>query len=142
MSRLAILNMFIGFVAVSFATAGGFFVALEAEQLFKTKEFAINNWHLTLMKSAHGHLNLYGYLHILFGVTLPYSRCPNKIKLVQTLGLAMGTLTMGLLVSLRAFQEVPKNQNLMGFLIGCLLFTSLISISVHCVGLGMKLMRV
>lgn len=141
MPRIALANCLFGFIAISLATASGFFVAREAEFAYASAGTMPATWQFVLMKSAHGHLNLYGMVHILFGLTISHSRLPSTLKLFQSWALAAGTLTMGLFVFLRSFTNGPLDSEMMGQVMGLLLSASLASMLSHCLGLGIKLAR-
>lgn len=142
MPRLSLANFLIGFVAITLAFSGGFFIVTDAEKAFLHDPALMTSWQYTLLKSAHGHLNLFGYLHILFGLTLPYTGLSQRVKLWQTLGFLLGTLSMGVLLFLRAYNmPVLEAVDWLGGAIGGFLSLSLAALLVHCYGLGSKLMR-
>ncbi len=141
MSKVGILNIFIGFVVVVLASCGGFFLVTDAEKAFLyDKEFLLS-WQYTLFKSAHGHFNLFGILHILMGLSLPYSKLNKSRHIYQTVGLFVGTLTMGVLLILRGFLGVSKGLDGLGVVIGINLSLALIALITHCYGLGKKLTK-
>ncbi len=142
MPRLSVVNLLIGFMVIVLASCGGFFVAYEAEKSFIFNGQVMQAWPFVLMKSAHGHLNLYGFLHIAMGLSLPYSQIGRRGELWQTVGLALGTFAMGFLLLLRAWQGVPSSQwNLLGIVIASALMSSILALIAHCYGLALKLFR-
>lgn len=141
MPRIGIVNILIGFFAILLASCGGFFLATEADKAFLMDKQLLNSWQYTLLKSAHGHLNLFGMLHILVGLSIPYSQLSKSYLVVQTCALCMGTLTMAVLLLSRAFSGIPEGQDLLGIFIGINLTAALGSLILHCYGLSLKLLR-
>src|SRR3989338_11119514 len=118
MPRIGIANILIGFTVVVIASCGGFFLATEADKAFLLDKQILESWQYTLLKSAHGHFNLFGMLHILMGLSFPYSKISSRIQFLQTCGLFLGTLTMGILLFYRAFSGVPLGRDILGIVIG------------------------
>ena len=141
MPRLAILNMIIGFIIVLFSASAGAFVALEMTQSFLNEPDQINGWFLTLSRSAHGHFNLFGYLHILFGLSLNYSLLSPRAKAVQTEALSLGSIAMGPLMILRAFEEPSMSPTPLAITVGLFLSVALLAIGAHVLGLALKFAR-
>src|SRR4051812_12910773 len=102
MPRLGVLNMMIGFLVLSIAAAAGPFLATDITAGYLHDKALLETWSLLLQKSSHGHTNLFGTLHVLFGLTLPYSALGNRVKKLQTIGLALGSLGMGPVLLVRA----------------------------------------
>ena len=140
MSRIALTNMFFGFLAIIIASLGGFFLASDANKAFLINRELLQSWEYTLMKSAHGHLNLFGILHILMGLTMPYSVSSKTIHIAQSIGLGLGTLTMGILMFFRARLNIPQGSDLLGIVIGVLLMTALCALGLHSYGLLRKVL--
>ena len=141
MARLAILNMFIGFCIVAVAAAGGPFIATILTEGYLRDEKILTDWLLTLQMSAHGHTNLFGMLHIIFGLTLPYSIWSGRTKKWQTVGIAAGAVAMGPVMLVRAWLGPSESMDPTEIAIGALLSLSLLAISSHAVGLGAKYFR-
>jgi hypothetical protein len=141
MARLALLNMLIGFVVVAVAAAAGAFIATSLTNGYLKDQQILTSWLLTLQSSAHGHSNLFGLLHIVFGLTLPYSNMTSRMKLLQTIGLGAGTFAMGPLMLTRAWLGPVEGVDLTEVLIGSCLTLALAAIALHAIGLGSKLMR-
>lgn len=142
MSRIGLLNILFGFTVILLASSAGFFLATEAEKAFLLDVKSLSSWEYTLFKSAHGHFNLFGILHILLGLTLPYSRWKAKFLLWQFGGLALGTLTMGGLLFLRAsLGAVSHWQEGLGIVIGVNLSFALLAIASHCYALLLNFLR-
>ena len=141
MPRLALLNMIVGFVIISLAAAFGTFLATDMTEMFVHDPAALSNWQTTLQQSAHGHSNLFGMLHIVFGLTMPYSVLNNRIKSLQTMGLFMGVMAMGPGMLIRA-NQIPNNEfDLTGVVIGILLSACFAAICMHIFGLTRKFMK-
>lgn len=141
MSRLAIFNAAFGFLWIALAAMGGSFIAIDITEGFINDPSALSSWQLTLMRSAHGHSNLFGMLHIAFATTLAWSRLSLPIKKAQTVGLVLGSLCMGPLMVLRSYLPVPMGVDLMGILVGVLLTAALLAVASHSYALFARLSR-
>jgi hypothetical protein len=141
MNRIGILNMIIGFTILFLAASGGGFVAFDMTTGFLKDPAILESWELALLKSAHGHSNLFGMIHIMFGLTLPYSEFSSKWKKRQTLGLFLGSLAMGPGMMIRAFKGPTESTDLTGILIGIALSASLLTLVSHSAGLYSRLNR-
>lgn len=139
MPQLAIVNMFIGFLVIFISASAGSFIAFDLTEAFvKNQEFLLS-WELILKRSAHGHFNLFGLIHIVFGLTLSYSKLPNKVKKLQTLALGMGTLAMGPGLLLRAHQGPSLELDVLAVVVGTCACFALLAIVSHAFGLYVKL---
>lgn len=141
MQRIALVNMIFGFSAIILASLGGFFLATDADKAFLMNKELLQSWQYTLFKSAHGHLNLFGILHILIGLTMPYSKLPLRLLNMQSLGLMIGTLCMGFLLIFRGYLGISEGLDILGITIGICLSIALLALIVHCSGLIMKLFQ-
>ncbi len=141
MSRLSILNMALGFFVLFFAACAGAFVAFDMTQAFLHDLKQLNTWEMTLLQSAHGHSNLFGILHIVLGLTLPYSPLTARWKHIQTLGLFGGVLAMGPGMIMRALAGPSEFFAALRLSIGVGLSMALVSIGTHAAALFYKLMR-
>ena len=141
MPRLAIVNMMIGFILLTFAGLGGSFIANDLTQGFLKDAAQVHNWQMTLLSSAHGHTNLFGMLHIVFGLTLPYSALPSKVLRWQTVGLGTGSFAMAVLMVLRAGFGPSDKLEALELLTGAGLSLALIALASHAAGLGLKLLK-
>ena len=139
MARLGILNMFIGFMTLFLAACGGTFVAFDLTEGFLRDTSILNTWEMALLKSAHGHTNLFGLLHIAFGLTIPYSPLTERWKFFQTFGIFSGTLAMGPGMMVRAYQGPTESLDLVGCIIGVGLSFALIALFTHSISLAYKL---
>ncbi len=141
MSRLSILNMALGFFVLFFAACAGAFVSFDMTQAFLHDLKQLNTWEMTLLQSSHGHSNLFGILHIVLGLTLPYSPLAARWKQIQTLGLFGGVLAMGPGMIMRALAGPSESFDALGLSIGVGLSMALVSIGTHAAALFYKLMR-
>lgn len=141
MPQLAIANMFLGFLILFISASAGAFIGFDITEAFlKDKEY-LESWQLTLFRSAHGHFNLFGLIHIAFALTMPYSVLSSKVKRLQTGGLFLGALAMGPLLIWRAYNGPSESLDLNEFLLGIFLSCALASIASHAYGLGVKVYR-
>jgi hypothetical protein len=141
MSRLSILNMALGFLVLFFAACAGAFVSFDMTQAFLHDLKQLNTWEMTLLQSSHGHSNLFGLLHIVLGLTLPYSPLALRWKQMQTLGLFGGVLAMGPGMVMRAFAGPSESFDALGLAIGFGLSLALASLGTHAAALFYKIMR-
>lgn len=141
MARIGILNMVIGFLIIFLAACGGAFNAFDMTVGFMKNPALLESWQMVLLNSAHGHANLFGYIHILFGLTLPYSGVGDKVKKIQTAGIFAGAIAMGPLLMARAFAGPSESLDPLGIMIGIFLSAALICIAWHMGGLSMKLFK-
>ncbi len=141
MARLSIFNMAFGFSVLFFAACAGAFISFDMTQAFLHDPAQLNSWQLSLLKSAHGHSNLFGVLHIGLGLTLPYSPLPQRSKIAQTVGLAMGVLAMGPGMIIRAFGGASDSFDVIGLCIGTGLSLALVTLATHAAALFYKTLR-
>lgn len=141
MSRLSILNMALGFLVLFFAACAGAFVSFDMTQAFLHDLKQLNTWEMTLLQSSHGHSNLFGILHIVLGLTLPYSPLSLRWKKLQTLGLFGGVLAMGPGMIMRALAGPSESFDALGLSIGVGLSMALVTLGTHAAALFYKLMR-
>jgi len=141
MPKIAILNMIIGFAVLFVAAAAGAFIANDLTEAFLKDRELLNNWNAVLTRSAHGHTNLFAMLHIIFGLTIPYSELSIKIKKVQTAGLFLGTFAMGPLMVTRSTLPPSEGFDPLASVIGIFLSCSLAMLISHAYGLTCKLLR-
>ena len=142
MPRIALINMIFGFWLIFLASAGGFFLSqyqLEAHLSSDPKELL--SWWNELQKSAHGHTNLFGMLHILFALSFPYSHLSTQLKVLQSSFVAMGSLSMSILLFLRAYHLPQGSYDALGLLIGLGLSLTLVAVIMQIIGLTLKLYR-
>lgn len=141
MPRLSIFNMMFGFLVLSLAAAAGAFIATDITDGYLRDKALLETWQLLLSKSSHGHTNLFAMIHIALGLTLPYSLLSPRVKLLQTVGLGLGTLAMGPLMIARAYIGPTDGIDPNAVAIGIMLSCALAAIASHAAGLGAKLMR-
>ena len=75
--------MAFGFFVIVLAACLGTFLVRQVEVYEETRQELLSSWGYLLLKSSHGHTNLFGILHILFGLSLPYSYFSIKIKVIS-----------------------------------------------------------
>lgn len=141
MPRVALLNMLIGFAVVVLAAMGGVFNSFTMTEGFLKDPQLLGAWETVVKNSSHGHTNLFALLHVLFGLTLPYSALPMRIKKWQTAGLFAGTLAMGPGMYMRAMLGPSESMDPNGVIIGVFLFAALTALLAHVMGLGVKLLK-
>jgi hypothetical protein len=141
MSRNALFNLAFGFAILFLAAAAGAIVAVDTTDAFLRSAAGANSWAMTIQASSHGHTNLFGLLHIVFGLTLPYSRFPKKVQRLQTVALALGTVAMGPVMIARSFMPPPESTDFLTVLIGIFLSCSLAALASHSAALFARLSR-
>lgn len=135
--------MLVGFTILLLAMCAGVFVAFDADKAFLFNKEILSTWQYALQKSAHGHLALFGYFHILFGLSLPYSGVSPQSKIAQTIGICSGSFAMSVLMFLRSLENGPKvvGIDVLGTSIGVCLSLSMLALFVHIYGLLLKMIR-
>ena len=141
MSRVSIYNFIFGFSAIFFAAVFGAFLAFDATDTLTRAPLEMLRWENTLARSAHGHTNLFGLLHIAFGLTFPFSVFSNKSKVLQSIFLGCGTFAMGPLMILRSRLGLPIGTDFLGGIIGLCLSLALVAILMQIIGLSLKTLR-
>ncbi len=141
MPRLAQFNLTFGFFILFLAAAAGAFIADDMTTGYLKDRALLETWTLLLSKSAHGHTNLFGLIHIAFGLTMSQSVFSSRIKLLQTVGLVLGTTAMAVLMLVRARLGPTEDFDVVGILIGALLSCALAALASHAAGLAAKLLR-
>ena len=139
MSRLALTNMVIGFVIVFLSASLGTFIVNTMTELYVTAPEHLAAWQHTLARSAHGHSSLCGLVHILFGLTLPYSRLSERSKLWQAGGILAGSIAMGPLLLLKSLSEPSLDLDLLSLLMGLLLSLFLFALIFHAFGIFLRI---
>ncbi|MEN9835124.1 MAG: hypothetical protein RL011_1317 [Pseudomonadota bacterium] len=135
MPRIALINIAIGFWTLFVAAAGGAFIATDMTATYIAEHSLNPNWNSVLLSSAHGHSNLFGILHIVLGLTLPYSKMAPRWKVLQTIGLACGVLAMGPGMFIRAVRAPSAESDPLGLILGVLLSAALASLFSHAAAL-------
>lgn len=145
MPRIAIWNLFFGFALICLAAASGAIVANDMSNAFvdtiQTGRSATQDWTLTLQGSAHGHVNLFGVLHIALGLTMPYARQTQRLRMLITTGLTGGSIAMGPLMIWRSLLQPVREIEASGILIGIFLSLSLAALLIHTAGLWQAFAR-
>ncbi len=143
MPRIALWNIFFGFLAVFVGALAGPFMVNDVTAAIVVDPQRLNEWSSVLQRSSHGHLGLFGLLQIAFGLTLPFS-CIHKprLRLLQTIGFVLGAVAMGPLMYAKSY--IQPNLDVISWLdvsIGICLSAALFSVALHLGGLGLKLLR-
>ncbi len=141
MPRLGLLNMALGFTVLFFAACAGAFVSFDLTEAYLRDVTQLHTWRTTLLSSAHGHSNLFGLLHIAFGLTLPYSPLEARWKALQTGGLFGGVVAMGPLMMIRSAYGPSESLEGVGLLIGALLSLALLTLASHASALIYRFVR-
>lgn len=141
MPRLGLLNMLLGFLVLSVAAAAGPFIASDITAGYLRDKALLETWQLLLQKSSHGHTNLFGMLHVLFGLTMPYSALSERFKKLQTVGLALGSIGMGPVMLARAAIGPVQGIDVTEVVIGTFLSCALAALATHTFGLARKYFR-
>ncbi len=141
MPRLGVLNIAIGFTVLFFAACAGAFVSFDLTEAYLRNVDQLHSWQNVLLSSAHGHTNLFGILHVLLGLTLPYSRLEAKWKAMQTAGLFSGVIAMGPLMMIRSASGPSESYEGIGLVIGVFLSAALITLASHAAALLYRFAR-
>ncbi len=142
MARVSLFNIFLGFFLIFLASCYGAFLARDSTYALLQNKELLDSWGYILRKSAHAHTNSFGMLHILLGLTQPYSNLSLATKKKQTWGLLAGTFAMSVLLFVRSYIPVDRlAYDIQGYFIGCCLTLSLLSLASHCFGLFSKLKK-
>ncbi len=145
MPRIALWNLFFGFTVICLAAASGAIVANDMSNAFvdtiQTGRDATRDWTLTLQGSAHGHVNLFGMLHIALGLTMPYARQTPRMRVLITAGLTLGSIAMGPLMIWRSLLQPVRDIEANGIMIGIFLCLSLAALLIHSAGLWQAFAR-
>lgn len=141
MPRLGILNMALGFLVLFLAACAGAFVSFDMTEAFLKDASQLHTWQATLLSSAHGHTNLFGLLHIAFGLTLPYSPLASRWKALQTFGLFCGVFAMGPLMMIRSAWGPSESLEGIGLVIGLFLSLALLTLASHSAALLYRFVR-
>jgi len=139
MPSLAIFNMAVGFIIIFLAASAGAFLSLDVTDAYLYDRDTMFTWQAVVQRSAHGHSNLFGMLHILFALTMPYSPWNLRIKFWQTTGFLAGSIAMGPVMLWRAAVGPTEGLDLVGIILGVLLSLTLLAIASHIAGLMKKL---
>lgn len=141
MSRLGLVNILIGFTVLFLSASAGAFLANDITAAFLSDKELLNSWQLTLLRSAHGHFNLFGIVHVLLGLTLPYSPWSLLVKKLQTLGFFLATLAIGPGLMVRAYIKPSSELDAMGLLVGLCLSLGLVTLLSHAAGIAYKIFK-
>lgn len=140
MTRMSLLNIAWGFTLIFIAACGGVFVALNTTESFIQGPVR-PEWQALLETASHGHVSLFGIIHILLGLTLPYTRSSVFESRLKSIGVGLGSLAMGPLLLIRGVLGPTLSTELNGVLIGVCLSCALFAIAYHALGLFIKVGR-
>lgn len=141
MSKLAQVNVAIGFIVIFIAASAGSFIAFDLAENFLKDPELISSWAATLQRSAHGHFNMFGMLHILFGLSLHYSKLGTSVKRWQTIGLFLGTIAMGPVMLIRSYSGPSTTIDFLTVIMGSFLSLALAVLAMHIYGIFLKMTR-
>ncbi|MCY4381490.1 MAG: hypothetical protein OXC40_07995 [Proteobacteria bacterium] len=142
MTKIGLAHILLGFWLIFLASSGGFFLADHRTDSYLKKDYLeLLSWWMVLQKSAHAHTNLFGMLHILTGLSLPYSRLNPTWKCYQFYGLSLGSFAMSVLLFVRSHHIPSHLADPLGWVIGGCLSVSLIAQALHLFGLTLKWYR-
>ncbi len=140
MPFLRVLNFFLGFSFLFIASSSGFFLAKESSYALLEAKEHLSSWVYVLQKSAHAHTNLFGLLHVAFGVSLTSSSLSFRFKFFQTLGFFSGSLAMSVLLFTRSYLSSHSSlSSLLSMVSAFFLACSLLALATHTFGLLKKL---
>ena len=92
MPRIATGNMLIGFIFIFLSASAGLFLSTEHVRAHVNGGAELTSWWIQLSSSAHGHTNLFGMLHVLLGLTMPYSFGEDRPEFSKLLACFLGVL--------------------------------------------------
>ncbi|MEI6833159.1 MAG: hypothetical protein WCL28_04135 [bacterium] len=138
MPKISLMNMAWGFTLIFVAACGGVFVALNTTELF-IRGPVQPEWQALLQTASHGHVTLFGVIHVLLGLTIPYTRSSAFENRLKSIGIGLGSLAMGPLLLVRAVIGPTLSTELNGVLIGVCLSCALFAIVYHALGIMLKI---
>ena len=139
MPRLALINMVIGFAVLFIGGTLGTFIAYDISEAYRSAPEQMHSWQQTIARSVHGHTGLFAFSHVLFALTLPYSRLSARIKFWQTVGFCAGTVAMCPLLYLKSFLAPHFFSDPLSVLIGILLSAYLFAVAFHAFGIFLRI---
>jgi rhodanese-related sulfurtransferase len=128
-------NLGFGFGILFLSGCFGAFLATDLDRAFLVQEGSsqLTSWAFTLAKSSHGHLSLFGLIHILLGLSLPFvPRTSEKSQKWLTSAIGAGSFSMGVLLFIKSWMT-PHTPwaNLLGLALGLGLGASLLGLFFH-----------
>jgi ABC-type nickel/cobalt efflux system permease component RcnA len=121
------------------AASAGSFIATDITFKYLREQTLQDTWYSLLSKSAHGHTNLFGLLHISLGLTMPYARWSQIIRVIQTIGLSLGSFAMSVLMVVRGLKPPSDGIEIVGMSIGICLSAALAAIVIQAMGLCLRI---
>ena len=141
--KLGVINIIIGFLLIFIASSGGFFIAKwQKDIIINQNPMELLDWWGLLAKSSHGHTNLFGMFHILFGLTLNLSAHHHHLKVFQSIAILFGSIAMSLLLFIRAYHTPSSISDPLAITIGSCLSFFLLAILLHILGVVFKLTKI
>lgn len=131
MKKIALIHICTGFWLVFFAAAFGAFIGLQVESSFFHGKDELLSWSFLLLKSAHTHTNMFGFLHILMGLTLAHCKMSLLLEKIIFWLILSGSFTMSILMVIRSFFLPNENLAILMLASGVFLSFSLIGILIH-----------
>ena len=141
MSRIGLGNMVFGFFVLFACAAAGSFLSIMITNGHLNDQAFLSSWQLTLLRSAHAHTNLFGLIHVALGLTLPYSLLTDRLKLMQSVGLGLGTLAMAFGLFFRSNSLPTPSYGAAEVLMAICLSLSLAALLSHTYGLMLKFLQ-
>ncbi len=141
MKRQYLVLMIIGFFCIFLSAASGAFLSSELTQLFILDPSGLGSWKISLLKSAHGHFNLFGMILILISLSSPYSQLSPFLNRLRFAGCLSGCLAAGPGLLIHAFTQPNLNLNLITILLGAGFSFFLLALWIHMFGLLQKWYR-
>ncbi|MDD9951434.1 MAG: hypothetical protein OXT67_07695 [Zetaproteobacteria bacterium] len=139
MTKIAQLHVICGFFFIFSAACAGAFLANDLTQAFAQRNSILGTWTYTLLISAHSHTNQFGILHILFGLTYHWNALSPLWKLLQFIGMCLGSLAMSIFMVLRASTPPHMDWDILGLATGLCLSAALAAIGSHIFGLCLQM---
>jgi hypothetical protein len=141
MSRVGLFNMGFGFFVIFLSASAGTFLSYALTEEILREGLATTRWSSLLQRSAHGHFNLFGMIHILFGLSLVYSPLSPHWHWKQTIALVLGTLAMGPGLYLHSLNPPQHQISMFNILLGILVGAALVALLSHAVALFFRVMK-
>ena len=143
MSKPQLINFIIGYGLLILGVGIGGYVTNQIEEsLLYQNPSQLMVLKLAIMKSSHGHTNLFGMLHILVALSFPYLLFPRRMLWWITGGLSLGSFGMSVLLLTKSFFLFDAKMT--GYLsigIGLCLTGALLAIMTCFVGMVGRLAR-
>lgn len=140
-SPLARFNIAFGFFVIGLISCAGAVMSFDVTDAIVRDPQTLLAWKAILQKSAHAHGNLFGMLHILFGMTLQHSLFSHRVRLAQTGGFLLGSLAAGPLMWVRSFSSAPDETMVLTYILSVFFVAALVAIFSHSLGVFLSLKK-